>query len=99
MRPVELEKRNSIIELPESVQANAAQLQTEVVVMAIGAEAWKDESEPRAAPGDHVLVTKFAGFIVVGADGKIYRLVNDRDIFCQRHPEQFKTELKEVANG
>lgn len=97
MRPVELEKRESVIAIPEHVQANAAQLQTEVAVMAIGAEAWKDEAEPRAQVGDHVLVTKFAGFIVSGADGKIYRLVNDRDIFCQKHTEMFG--VKGDSNG
>jgi co-chaperonin GroES (HSP10) len=33
--------------------------------------------------GDRVLVTQFAGMMAKGpADGQMYRLVNDRDIFC-----------------
>jgi co-chaperonin GroES (HSP10) len=53
------------------------------VVVAVGESAWHDEPQPRAKVGDKVLVTKFAGFMAKGpADGEMYRLVNDRDIFC-----------------
>jgi co-chaperonin GroES (HSP10) len=31
--------------------------------------------------GDKVVFSKFAGFGVPGKDGKLYRCVNDRDIF------------------
>lgn len=52
-------------------------------VIETGPSAWHDEPSPRAVAGDIVLVTKFAGFMAVGPkDGKPYRLVNDRDIFC-----------------
>ena len=48
---------------------------------------------PRAQAGDKVLVTKFAGFTTKGtADGKRYRLVNDRDIFCAITAEVDRTE-------
>jgi hypothetical protein len=51
-------------------------------VIQVGAACWLDEP-PRAAPGDRVLISKFCGAIVRGtADGKLYRLCNDQDIFC-----------------
>ena len=37
---------------------------------------------PRARVGDVVLVQKHSGYAASGADGKLYRLVNARDIFC-----------------
>lgn len=83
------------IELPDTVRFNQQMVNQRAVVVAIGPTAWFDEPGPRAWPGEHVLVTKFAGFMVssdVSADGKVYRLVNDRDIFAAITP-------KETANG
>ncbi|MFM9634999.1 hypothetical protein ACKI10_46905, partial [Streptomyces galilaeus] len=38
----------------------------------------------RCKVGDNVLISKFAGTIVKGPlDNKIYRIVNDEDIFCR----------------
>lgn len=69
--------------LPDSVQGRMSMVDNRAVVVAIGPSAWHDEPAPRAAVGDKVLVTKFAGFMARGpADGQMYRLVNDRDIFC-----------------
>lgn len=77
------ERKGSLIELPPSVRERSAMVENRVTVIEAGPEAWKDEGRPRANPGDKVLVTKFAGFMAIGtADGKPYRLVNDRDIFC-----------------
>ena len=72
-----------MIEIPDMVQTRAAMLENRAVVIAIGPSAWHDEPAPRAAVGERVLVTKFAGFMAKGPkDGQMYRLVNDRDIFC-----------------
>lgn len=69
--------------LPDSVQGRMSMVDNRAVVVAIGPSAWHDEPAPRAKVGDKVLVTKFAGFMAKGpADGQLYRLVNDRDIFC-----------------
>ena len=75
-------KKDSVIQLPESVQTRMGMVDNRAVVVAIGPAAWSDEPEPRASVGDTVLVTKFAGFMATGADGQQYRLINDRDIFC-----------------
>ena len=41
-------------------------------------EDWKDARLP--APGDQVLMAKYVGIPLKGADGVEYRLVNDKDI-------------------
>lgn len=83
IKPYEPERKGAQIVLPDSVQGRMSMVDNRAVVVAIGANAWHDEPSPRAAVGDRVLVTKFAGFMAKGPkDGEVYRLVNDRDIFC-----------------
>ncbi len=83
IRPYEPEKKGGIIEIPDVVKSNMAMVENRAVVVAVGENAWHDEPGPRAAVGEKVLVTKFAGFMAIGPkDGQQYRLVNDRDIFC-----------------
>jgi len=83
IKPYEPERKNSQIILPDSVQDRISMVDNRAVVVAIGPSAWHDEPCPRAKVGDRVLVTKFSGFMAKGpADGQVYRLVNDRDIFC-----------------
>lgn len=62
--------------------ANMSTLEQNCVVVETGPACWPDESRPRAWPGDHVIVAKFAGHQRLGVDGKQYRFVNDRDIFA-----------------
>lgn len=84
LRMVELEEmKTTLIEIPEHVRRNSAVMEQRAEIVAIGGEAWREEKSPRAVVGDKVVVTKLAGWITRGADGKLYRLVNDRDIFCQ----------------
>lgn len=83
VKPYQPERKKGVIEIPANVRAQTNMVETRCVVVECGASAWDDEKEPRAKPGDKVMVTKFAGFMAVGTlDGKDYRLVNDRDIFC-----------------
>jgi co-chaperonin GroES (HSP10) len=79
----EPERRHSAILIPDTVQGKMSMVDNRAVVVAIGESAWHDEPQPRARVGEKVLVTKFAGFMAKGPkDGELYRLVNDRDIFC-----------------
>jgi len=74
----------TLIEIPEHVKRNSSTIEQRGEVIAVGGDCWADEKEPRAQPGDTVIVTKLAGYMTKGpADGKIYRLVNDRDVFCR----------------
>ena len=83
VEPYEPKEKKSLIALPPSVDERLRLLEDRAVVIEVGPWAWHDESEPRAKPGDHVLLTKFAGYLVEGpADGKIYRMVNDREIYA-----------------
>ncbi len=79
----EPERKGAMLVLPESVQGRVSMVDSRAEVVAIGPNAWHDEPCPRAKVGERVLVTKFAGFLAKGPnDGEMYRLVNDRDIFC-----------------
>lgn len=83
--------KDSVIEIPEQAQTRMSMVDTMAEVIAVGPNAWHDEPTPRAKPGDIVLITKFAGFVATGPwDRQIYRLVNDRDLFCKimRKPEE-----------
>lgn len=89
VKPLEVEKKNSLIELPPTVRGRMDMVETKVEVIAIGPECWKDETQPRAQVGDIVLITAFAGAMAAGPkDGKTYRLINDRDIYCGVEEEQ-----------
>jgi len=98
VKAYEPERKAGLIEIPDAVQGRMSMLENRAVVVAIGPSAWKDEGfwktyffgffrrwiqVDRAAVGEKVFITKFAGFMAKGpADDKMYRLVNDRDIFC-----------------
>lgn len=94
VRMVEIEEmKASLIKIPDNVRQNSAVMEQRAEVVAVGSEAWTDEKEPRCVPGDKVIITKLAGYLARGLDDRLYRLVNDRDIFCKVMKE------KEVQNG
>lgn len=85
IRTYEPELQKTMIEIPDHVKFSQQMVNQRAIVIAVGPTAWHDEPEPRAVAGEHVLVTKFAGFMVssdISADGLTYRLVNDRDVFA-----------------
>ena len=83
VQPYEPEIKKSMIALPDTVSERTMMVESRAIVVAIGPAAWSDESMPRAKPGDKVFITKYAGYMAKGpADGKMYRVVNDRDLFC-----------------
>lgn len=84
--PYEPELKAGVIHIPESVAQGLQAIDQRATVIAVGPEAWLDEKNPRARPGDKVLFAKYAGWAAgkgVTKDGKAYRVVNDRDIFCR----------------
>jgi len=79
----EPEKKGSLIELPDMVKDRTLLVEQRAVVVEVGPACWPDEPA-RAAAGDKVLISKMSGYMAIGpADGKRYRLVNDRDIFAK----------------
>lgn len=84
VEPYEPEIKKSMIAMPDTVAERTKMSETRAIVVEVGPLAWEDEKVPRAKPGDKVLITRFAGNMHTGTrDGKIYRLINDRDIYCQ----------------
>jgi len=78
----EPERKGAMIQLPDSVHERTLMVEQRAVVIAIGPACWPDEPA-RAKVGDKVLISKLAGYMAKGPkDGKVYRLINDRDIFA-----------------
>jgi co-chaperonin GroES (HSP10) len=83
VEPFEPEFKKSIIQIPVTVRMRTILAETRAIVVEIGPRAWLDEGAPRCSVGDKVLITRYAGTMITGPkDQKIYRFVNDRDIFC-----------------
>lgn len=90
VKPYEPERKKSLIAMPETVSMRTMMSETRAIVMEIGPQAWTDEKQPRAAVGDKVLITRFAGAMLEGpADGKWYRAVNDRDLHTRITADRF----------
>lgn len=49
-------------------------------LIATGGRAFEDCGEPSPQVGDRIYFARYAGKPVDGADGKSYRLINDRDV-------------------
>lgn len=93
VEPYEPEIKSSVLVIPDTVGDRTKMAETRATVIEVGSEAWKGESRPRAVPGDKVMISRFSGVLVRGtADGRFYRMVNDRDIYCQ-------IETEEKSNG
>lgn len=84
VQPYEPEVKSGLLHIPEEVKRNMHAADQRAIVIAVGPNAWSGEGFARAVPGDRVLVTKYAGYFTSQTkDGKPYRLVNDKDIFCR----------------
>jgi co-chaperonin GroES (HSP10) len=89
VEPYEAQLKPSLIAIPDSVRERFQLYQDRAIVIEVGPWAWHDEPRPRAKPGDKVIIAKFAGIMVQGtADGKPYRMVNDRDIYTRIREEK-----------
>lgn len=97
------ERKHGQIIVPDNVSERQSMIDSRVQVVAVGPAAWQDEyvvrgwwifkwKQPtsRAKVGDVVLVSKFSGYMASGADGILYRIVNDRDIFCGMNDAAFE---------
>lgn len=91
VKPYEPEFKASSIIIPETVGDRSKMIENRAIVIEVGPEAWRDEKVPRAKVGDKVIITRYAGVMSIGPlDNQIYRLVNDRDIFCEITAEATK---------
>lgn len=91
--PYEPEIASAMIVVPATVRERTVMVETRAIVVAVGPQAWFEEREPRARPGDKVLISMYCGAILVGpADDITYRMVNDQDIYCRITHEKAKVE-------
>ena len=77
------ELKSAIIAIPDSAKDRLMMAEQLALVIAVGPEAWKDEAQPRAKPGDKVMISKYAGMVTVGKDKQTYRVVNANDVFLR----------------
>lgn len=85
--------------IPDEVRQSLAVLENRQVVVEIGPYAWHDEPGPRAKVGDVVMVTKHAGFAITGADGRLYRTFNCREIYCTLDAPLFEAAKAETEKA
>jgi co-chaperonin GroES (HSP10) len=77
------EQKGMTLVLPDSVKERTLMVEQRVVVIAVGPACWPDEPA-RAAVGDKVMISKLSGYMAKGpADGEIYQIINDRDVFAK----------------
>lgn len=88
------EKKYGKIIIPPNVSERQAMIDSRVQVVAVGPKAWEEEGAPRAVVGDVVVVSKFSGYMAGGADGELYRVVNDRDIFLGMDADAFEAKAQ-----
>jgi len=90
-------KRAGLAIPDEDFRMGGLLVEMRAIVIALGPDCWQRDTlprwlyrlvpglwRPRARPGDKVMVSKMAGAVVHGPlDGKVYRMVNDQDIFVR----------------
>ena len=90
-------EKQGLIELPASIRERSSMAEQRAIMVEKGPLAWKDEGLDRALPGEKVLISRYAGYLARGVkDGKIYRVVNENDIFCGIEDDS-KTAFEELA--
>lgn len=82
VKPYAVEEKVGSIILPAQVREKDQLAEQRAVVVEIGPTSWMGEPTPRAEVGDKIYFSKWAGYNTIGpADGEMYRVVNDSDIF------------------
>lgn len=83
--PTEVADKIGSIFIPDEHKDRAQFAQMEGTLVALAPLAftydkWEGCEDQKPKPGDKVLFAKFAGFAHKGKDGKVYRVVNDKDV-------------------
>ena len=86
--PDDITEKSSLLVMPKTLTDRTKMMQDRATVIAVGPEAWVEEKEARAVPGDQVILAAYSGYLLTGEDGKLYRFVNERDIFAIKNGEQ-----------
>lgn len=83
----EVEHKDTIIIIPESIKQNERSAQVFGTLVAVGDVAFSYEDKnygskirEKMVPGTRVMFAKYHGIVVQGEDGKDYRLLQDDDV-------------------
>lgn len=68
------------LQLPPDVLERELMAQIVADLVAVGGNAFEDWKPPIPKVGNSVLIAKYAGITIRGADGNEYRMLNDKDI-------------------
>lgn len=76
------------IHIPESVQDKERFAQCKGTLIAVGENAWEEAASrsphfTKPSPGDRILIAKYGGVLLKGADGVEYRIMNDEDVVAR----------------
>jgi len=81
VEPDEVESKTSGgIYIPLSLKEKKQMTQVLATLIACGGNCFEDWEGDIPKSGDRVYVARAAGYVVKGADGKEYKLMNDKDI-------------------
>lgn len=97
VKPYDPVRTKSAIFVPKSASDKLDMADQMVIFIQAGPLAWNEEKDdegnviPRAVPGEVCLVTRHAGLMLKSPrNGEMYRMMNDRDVFCAiDDPAQF----------
>ena len=96
VRPYEPASRvPSLVQIPKSIQDRFMMQESRAEVVEVGPMWVKDEPGPRCQPGDHVMISRMAGWMISeedSLDGVLYRAVNHQDVFLKIDPEVIRRE-------
>jgi chaperonin GroES len=84
VRPDVVEEKIGSIFVPKQHKEREQMAQIRATLIAVGANAWAEARTNPAfvapEPGTRVLIAKYGGIVVEGADGAKYRIMNDEDV-------------------
>jgi co-chaperonin GroES (HSP10) len=66
--------------VPETVRDKEKHRAVKAILVAVGGDAFEDWTDPIPEIGDSVYVAVGAGLFYDGVDGRVYRIINDKDI-------------------
>ena len=89
------EKTKGGIVIPTTMRDDHDRAQATGTVVALGEFAFKEWPVNWALTGDRVLFSKYGGIHLTGADGELYRLLNDEQITAKVSD---KVDLSDVAS-
>ena len=84
VRPDVIEEKIGSIFIPDQHKDREQMAQIKATLVAVGVNAWSEaKANPdftAPQPGTRVLIAKYGGIVVDGADGEKYRVMNDVDV-------------------